>query len=75
MEVQDGAVERECLMYLMDGQLHLIIVLYEWLQALLLPFLDLVNCKPLVLSERLLSPGVSVCMRSICKNSLRMQHN
>ena len=44
--------------------------MYEWLQMLLLPFLDLVNCKPLVPSKRVLSPGVSVHMQSSRKNSL-----
>ena len=36
---------------------------------MLLSFLDLVNCKPLVPSERLLSPGVSVRKQSNRKNS------
>ena len=43
--------------------------MYEWLRALLLPFLDLVNCKPLVPSKRLLSPRVSMRTRSSHKSS------
>ena len=43
--------------------------MYEWLRGLLLSFLDIVNYEPLVPSEHLLSPGMSVHMLSSRKSS------
>ena len=43
--------------------------MYEWFRIFLLYFLDLVNIKPLVPSERLLSPRVSVRVRSNRKSN------
>ena len=46
--------------------------MYEWLNNVVALFPDLVVCKSLVFSERLLSPGVHVRMQSNPKSKLVM---